>query len=88
MIYEYCCDSCEHTFEVILKVHQRYVPTEEPCPECGNLRVYKLPSKSSFNVPEGACGNANNGYSSYHGDSENFKARAKNEPLPYPKGKG
>jgi len=36
-----------------------------------------------FTVPEGAYGNAANGYSTTHGDAENFKAKAAGKPKPY-----
>ncbi len=43
-IYEYQCEECEHTFEMLQKI------TAEPlkdCPECGGP-VHKLVSSTSF----------------------------------------
>ena len=32
--YTYHCDSCNHDFEAILKIADRDLPTQEPCPNC------------------------------------------------------
>ena len=43
-IYEYQCEECEHTFDMLRKI------TDEPvkiCPECGGP-VHKLVSSTSF----------------------------------------
>ena len=39
MIYEYECQNCNYLFERTLKLVDRLIPTEEPCPECGQLEV-------------------------------------------------
>ena len=33
------CGSCEHEFETCMKISERNVPTEEPCPECSESEV-------------------------------------------------
>lgn len=33
--YDYGCTSCEHTFDKLLPVDNRYAPLDEPCPNCG-----------------------------------------------------
>ena len=84
MIYTYLCDCCEEKWEESRKVSDRYLPTTLPCSKCGEMSVIKVPDAPMIKVPEGALGNAENGYSSTHGDAENFKAKSKGEPLPYP----
>ena len=37
--YDYQCISCEHEFEVCMKISERNVPTQEPCPECSEREV-------------------------------------------------
>jgi putative FmdB family regulatory protein len=39
--YDYYCSSCKHEFEINMKISERNVPTEEPCPECseGNVEL-------------------------------------------------
>lgn len=32
--YDYVCSSCEHTFDEILKMDDRTLPTTKPCPCC------------------------------------------------------
>ena len=33
-IYEYRCESCEHSFELLSDVDKRDYPLKESCPEC------------------------------------------------------
>lgn len=33
--YTYQCKKCEYAFEEQLKMAEMYVPTENPCPSCG-----------------------------------------------------
>ena len=84
--YLYKCESCGEEFEYQLAIKLRDLPTTHPCPKCSHFEVRKEVGCAGFTVPEGDVGNAANGYSSYHGDAENFKARDKGKPLPYPKG--
>jgi putative FmdB family regulatory protein len=37
MIYIYKCEECEHTFELVVKLANRLVAIESPCPECGEV---------------------------------------------------
>ncbi len=85
MLYEYKCENCEYIFEQDYKVENREVPTIQPCPKCGEYYVKKMIGCGGFSVPEGGVGNSKNGYATTHGDSENFKAKSKGKPRPYPK---
>ncbi len=44
-IYEYACDDCSHTFELLRKVSDTSLPA---CPECESTHVRKLISRTSF----------------------------------------
>ena len=37
--YDYYCSSCKHEFEINMKISERHVPTQEPCPECSERDV-------------------------------------------------
>ena len=37
--YDYHCTSCEHEFELCMKISERNGPTEEPCPKCSESEV-------------------------------------------------
>ena len=37
--YDYHCISCEHEFELCMKISERNGPTEEPCPNCSESEV-------------------------------------------------
>ena len=37
--YDYYCSSCKHEFETNMKISERHVPTQEPCPECSERDV-------------------------------------------------
>lgn len=37
--YDYCCDSCEHTWDDIFPISKRDTPTKKPCPECSENTV-------------------------------------------------
>lgn len=46
-IYEYRCEACAHTFEVLQKM------SDEPlkkCPECGVMQLKKLVSAAGFQL--------------------------------------
>lgn len=78
VIYEYVCEHCNRKFETMVdSIADRDNPTKRQCIRCGKYRIVRVLSPGAFFVPEGSCGNAKNGYSSYHGDSANFKAGRK-----------
>lgn len=33
--YDYTCAKCKHSFDKILKIDDRELPTKEACPNCG-----------------------------------------------------
>ena len=37
--YDYYCTTCQHEFETCMKISERYVPTQEPCPECSEKDI-------------------------------------------------
>ena len=37
--YDYQCKVCEHEFEMNMKISERKLPTEEPCPKCSEREV-------------------------------------------------
>lgn len=39
MIYDYVCVNCQHQFEKIVKMADRLVAIEAPCPECGEMTI-------------------------------------------------
>lgn len=78
VIYDYVCEHCGRRSEHIVdSIADRDKPCERQCIRCGKYRVTRVIRTGGFTVPEGGCGNAKNGYSSYHGDSANFKAGRK-----------
>ena len=84
-VYEYYCSTCGYVFEECYKIEWRDYPTTLPCPRCvAGYTVSRRLTVPTIDVKEGACGNASTGYSSTHGDAENFKARQRGEPIPYP----
>ena len=40
--YNYACESCNHEFEEQLKITDRNLPTESPCPNCGLVTIKKV----------------------------------------------
>jgi putative FmdB family regulatory protein len=40
-LYEYYCESCEHSFEELLNVSKRDEPLKKPCTECGEKKIKK-----------------------------------------------
>lgn len=45
-VYNYKCRECEHEFDRYLKMDDRKIPLEEPCPECGTEgTIYQYFSK-------------------------------------------
>jgi rubredoxin len=74
MRYRYQCSACAFVFEKDLPMDNRDEPIDSECPECGTVgEVKRKWEPVSFNVPYGSCGNADNGYSSYFGDTKEFK---------------
>lgn len=66
-LYDYKCNSCEHTFESSRKYDNRLDPESEPCPECGATDVkYKI---SAPNICYSAKGSLKN--------TESFKDRVR-----------
>lgn len=49
-IYEYACQSCEHSFDVLQKMNE--APLLD-CPECGKPRLKKLLSAPNFRLKGG-----------------------------------
>lgn len=39
-IYNYKCKACEHEFSELLKMDDRNIPVETPCPECEEKEIY------------------------------------------------
>ena len=37
--YDYYCSSCKYEFEINMKISERNVPTQEPCPESSERDV-------------------------------------------------
>lgn len=75
-MYQFKCDNCDNEWEELLDVKDRNLPTTFPCDRCNTYNVYRVVGCGGFNVTEGACGNAANGYSSYVGDEQIFKAKS------------
>jgi putative FmdB family regulatory protein len=46
-IYEYACEDCQHTFELIQRIG---ASAPEACPSCGESGVRKLVSATSFRL--------------------------------------
>lgn len=46
-IYEYACEDCDHTFELIQRMG---ASAPDACPSCGEPRVRKLVSATSFRL--------------------------------------
>lgn len=46
-IYEYRCEACGHTFEVIQKLSDELL---KECPECGAVQLKKLVSAAGFQL--------------------------------------
>ena len=38
-LYEYQCSGCGATFDKFSSIADRNIPTEEPCPQCGENKV-------------------------------------------------
>lgn len=46
--YTYLCQSCNHTFDRILKIDDRKIPESEECPECKATTV--IQSVAAFSM--------------------------------------
>lgn len=44
-IYEYCCKSCGHEFEIIQKITDKPI---KKCEKCGKLQAKRMISQTSF----------------------------------------
>lgn len=42
MIYNYQCKECGHEFEKVVKMADREVAINSPCPECGEMKVQQV----------------------------------------------
>ncbi len=67
-IYEYQCNACEHTFDLIQKIADKPV---KKCPECGKNKAQKLVSAPSFQLK---------GTGWYETDFKNKPEKTKSEP--------
>lgn len=38
-LYDFECTGCNTLFEASLKISERKIPTESPCPHCGETKV-------------------------------------------------
>lgn len=38
-LYEYVCDGCHEVFDRFSSIADRNVPTDQPCPNCGESKV-------------------------------------------------
>lgn len=45
--YDYVCSACQHTFDEILKIDDRAIPTTKPCPVCNKEGTVSM----SFGTP-------------------------------------
>ena len=76
--YKYYCTECDWEGEMLVpKIDDRDYYVGTWCPSCTKETLRRAIGPTAFKVSEGGCGNAANGYSSYYGDSENFKAGRK-----------
>ncbi len=78
-IYEYRCDACESTFEVMARIT---AAPPDSCEKCGDGPVHKLISQSSFLLK--GSGWASDGYSSAKGggSSKSSTSSTKSESKP------
>lgn len=74
-IYEYQCEECEHSFEILQKITAE--PLQE-CPECGGA-VHKLVSSTSFILKGGGW------YATEYGKNRPPKEEKKKAPKPVKK---
>ncbi len=49
--YEYECSACEHRFTEINKIADMQLPTQSPCPSCGETKVSKIMSQTQIVDP-------------------------------------
>lgn len=40
--YEYYCSKCDKSFDKLLKIDERHLPTSENCPNCGDKECITL----------------------------------------------
>jgi predicted nucleic-acid-binding Zn-ribbon protein len=75
MLYEYYCEQCGYTEELILPVDQRNKFVGMPCAHCGTPLSRDSSSHGGFKLgTDGKVGWSNDGYATTYGDAENFKA--------------
>lgn len=78
ILYSYECKECGEPRDILVDcIDDRDKPCEEILCQLCQGELKRNLGGSCFFVPEGSCGNAKNGYSSYHGDSANYKAGRK-----------
>ncbi|MFT3915955.1 MAG: zinc ribbon domain-containing protein [Anaeromyxobacteraceae bacterium] len=78
-IYEYVCEACGRLTEVMQKVSD---PPPGACPGCGEARLSKLVSRTSFQLKGGGW------YSDLYASAGAGKAKPKAEAAPSPPGGG
>lgn len=49
--FSYQCRECNHIFELNLPMRDHSLPTQEPCPYCGNLTVEQVINYTPQIVP-------------------------------------
>ena len=49
--YDYHCTSCEHEFELNMRISERKKPTEEPCPNCSKSTVIQKLASPYYGDP-------------------------------------
>lgn len=49
--YSYSCSNCGTKFEKFLKISERMIPTESPCPQCNSQSVTKTLDQVTIGDP-------------------------------------
>ena len=86
-LYLYVCEKCEAEYDIECRVDERMGMHGQVCPDCREGRLMKqIGNRGGFRLgPNGNIGWANDGYATTHGDAENFKAKSKGLPEPFPR---
>ena len=50
-LYDYECKSCGILFEEFISISERLIPTEQPCPECGDKSVDQIVTQMNIGDP-------------------------------------